>query len=85
VARPLTHAEALEAWRIDGKLNGHTVQQTLCFVGALQDLEDERSRALPPDFVPDDCEPRWVTRLRAARLSQRPPQQWKAPQQWNQP
>jgi hypothetical protein len=42
---------------------GHTVQQTLGFIGALQDVEDEQSRALPPGFVPADCEPKWRTRL----------------------
>jgi hypothetical protein len=55
MARRLTHGEALDAWRVVGELSGgHTAEQTLGFVGALQDLEDERSRALPPGFVPAD-------------------------------
>jgi hypothetical protein len=50
---------------VDGEINGHTVQQTLSFVNELQDV-DERQRALPPFVIlAGDCEPRWLTRLRA--------------------
>jgi hypothetical protein len=64
MARRLTRAEALDSWRVDAELSGgHTVQQTLGFIAAPQDLEDD-SRALPPGFVLADCEPRRVTRLR---------------------
>jgi hypothetical protein len=64
VRRPLTHAEIMEASRVDAELSGgHTVRQTLQFVGALQGREGERSRQLPVGFVPADCEPRWRTRV----------------------
>lgn len=63
--RRLTQADALSAWMVDGEINGHTVQQTLSFVNELQDV-DERQRALPPFVIlAGDCEPRWLTRLRA--------------------
>jgi hypothetical protein len=63
--RRLTHAEALDAWRVDGELRGgHRPSETIAFVSALQDVEDERSLTLPPGFVPGGGEPRWVTRLR---------------------
>ena len=63
--RPLTHAEVLCSWRVDGELAGHTVQQTLQFVSELQDIADEqqRQRVLPAGFVPADCEPKWRTTL----------------------
>jgi hypothetical protein len=61
--RPLTHAEALAAWRVDSELRGgHSPEQTIGFVSALMDLEDER-RVLPEGFVPADYEPKWRTAL----------------------
>jgi hypothetical protein len=66
--RPLTHAECLEAWRVDSELNGgYLPSQTIGFVSALMDLEDdEQSRAVPGNVIlAGDCEPRWLTRLRA--------------------
>ena len=65
MARRLTHADALSSWRVDGELrDGHTVQETLSFVGALQDVEDERP-PLPMGVIsPDGVEPRWLGRLR---------------------
>jgi hypothetical protein len=66
MARRLTHAEALAAWRVDGELRGgHTVQQTLGFIGALMDLEDEQAQRRAYAILGGDFEPRWVTRLRA--------------------
>jgi hypothetical protein len=67
MARRLTNAEYLAAWRVHGELaGGHSPQQTLGFVGALMDLEDdERSRPLPDGVVsPDGVEPKWLGRLR---------------------
>jgi hypothetical protein len=64
MSRRLTHADALASWRADGELHGHTVQQTLSFVNALQDVDDERS-PLPMGLIsPDGIEPRWLGRLR---------------------
>jgi hypothetical protein len=54
----------LAAWRVDGELNGHTVQQTLQFIDALQDVEEERPRLPLGVISPDGLEPRWVSRLR---------------------
>jgi hypothetical protein len=66
--RPLTHAEALDSWRVHGELSGgHRPSETIGFVSALQDIADaqqDRWRSLPPGFVSPDCEPRLVTRLR---------------------
>lgn len=57
-------ADALASWRADGELNGHTVQQTLSFIGELMDVEDERP-PLPMGVIsPDGIEPRWLGRLR---------------------
>lgn len=59
--RPLA---PLDAWRLDGEFNPHSVQETLSFVAALQDLEDERP-PLPMGVIsPDGVEPRWLSRLR---------------------
>jgi hypothetical protein len=59
VRRRLTNAELLSSWRVDGELNGHSVQQTVGLVGALIDIGDGQQ----PGFVPADCEPKWRTRL----------------------
>ena len=63
--RRLSHADALSSWRVDGELRGgHTVEETLGFVAALQGLEDERP-PLPMGVIsPDGVEPRWLGRLR---------------------
>ena len=61
--RALTHAEALDSWRVDGQLRGgHRPSETIAFVSELQDIADEqqRQRALGGGF-----EPWWLTRLRA--------------------
>jgi hypothetical protein len=66
MTRRLTAADALAAWRVDSEIaGGHLPSQTIGFVSALMDLEDERSRALPSNVIlAGDCEPRWLTRLR---------------------
>jgi hypothetical protein len=65
MGRRLTPADALSSWRVDGELRGgHTVEETLSFIDALQDVEDERS-PLPMGVIsPDGVEPRWLGRLR---------------------
>ena len=66
--RPLTHAEALDSWRVDGELRGgHRPSETIAFVSALEDIADreDRMRSVPPGFaLAETAEPRWVTRLR---------------------
>jgi hypothetical protein len=47
---PMSHAEALDSWRVHGELvGGHRPSETLAFASALQDIA---------------AEPRLVTRLR---------------------
>ena len=77
----MTHAEALAAWRVDAELHGHTPSQTIAFVSELEDIADERSRTLPPGFVPADCEPRWLTTVRRwfRQMTRRPRRGWKPP------
>ena len=60
--RPLA---PLDAWRLDGEFRPHTVQETLSFVAALQDLEEERPPLPMGVILAGNCEPRWLTRLRA--------------------
>jgi hypothetical protein len=46
----------------------HTVQQTVGFVGALMDVADEQKRrpSAPANVIlAGECEPGWLTRLRA--------------------
>jgi hypothetical protein len=60
--RRLTHADALQSWRVDAEVRGgHTVAETLSFINDLEDVEERR--ALPATYVPGDCEPAWRTRL----------------------
>jgi hypothetical protein len=55
-----------EAWRIDGELNGHTVEQTIRYLSDCDDAEQVAVRALPVGVIlAGDCEPWWLTRLRA--------------------
>jgi hypothetical protein len=67
MARRLTHAEALDSWRVHGELaGGHRPSETIAFVGALMDVDEEQQRALPPNVIlAGDCEPKWVTRVRS--------------------
>jgi hypothetical protein len=56
-----------EAWRIDGELHGHTVEQTLAYLADVADFEDQQAgrwRSLPDGVISPDCEPRWLGRLR---------------------
>jgi hypothetical protein len=62
VTRRLTHAEALDSWRVDGELaGGHRPSETLAFISALEDADEQC--ALPAAYVPGDHEPRWRTRI----------------------
>ena len=66
----MTHAEALDSWRVDGELRGgHRPSETIAFVSELQEIADEqqRQRALPAGVILGGgaCEPWWLTRLRA--------------------
>ena len=67
MTRPLTHAEALDSWRVHGELAGsHRSSETIAFVSELQDIADERQeryRYLPAGFVSPDLEPKWRTTL----------------------
>ena len=62
----MTHAAALDSWRVDGEMRGgHRPSETIAFVSALEDIADER-RARPAGVVLGGaCEPWWLTRLRA--------------------
>jgi hypothetical protein len=54
-------------WALDAELNGgHSVAETIAWASWVADFEDEQvqRRALPVGFVPAECEPRLVTRLR---------------------
>ena len=63
--RPLTHAEALDSWRVHGELRGgHRPSETIAFVSELEDIADKRERFLPDGVISPDCEPRLITRLR---------------------
>jgi hypothetical protein len=57
-----------EAWRIEGELVGHSVDQTLRYLSDCADWQDQqqdRWRTLPPYVIlADAAEPRWVSRLR---------------------
>lgn len=64
MARRLTNAEALDSWRVDDELRGgHRPSETLAFVGALMDLEDERIARTVPGFISPELEPKWRTTL----------------------
>ena len=62
-------AEALDSWRVDGELRGgHRPSETIGFVAALMDLDDQQSRALPPGVIlASDFEPWWLTAARPVR------------------
>jgi hypothetical protein len=46
---------------------GHTTAETIAWASWVADYEDEQlqRRALPVGVILADCEPRWLTRLRA--------------------
>ena len=56
-------------WTLDSLQHGHTVAETLAYADWVSDFEEEqqtRRRDLPPNVIlAGDCEPRWLTRLRA--------------------
>jgi hypothetical protein len=57
-----------EQWRIDAELHGHTTEQVIRYLSDCADADDgqARQRALPVGVcLAGDCEPRWLTRLRA--------------------
>jgi hypothetical protein len=56
-----------EQWRIDAELNGHTVEQVIAYLSACDDAAEQVAVCAPPPNVilAGDCEPRWLTRLRA--------------------
>ena len=62
-------AEALDSWRVDVELRGgHRPSETIGFVAALMDLDDQQSRALPPGVIlASDFEPWWLTAARPVR------------------
>jgi hypothetical protein len=53
-----------EQWRIDGELNGHTVEQTIRYLSDCDDAAElAAARTWPVGVIPADCEPRWRTKL----------------------
>jgi hypothetical protein len=57
-----------EQWRLAGELGGHSVAESVAYLAACADYEDEqaqRRRALPPGVITfDDAEPAWLTKVR---------------------
>ena len=60
---------SLTWWTLDSLQHGHTHDEILWYANWRADYEDtqqDRRRALPPGVIlAGDCEPRWLTRLRA--------------------
>ena len=53
-------------WALEGELRGHTPAETIAWASWTADFEDAQvqRRSLPAGFVPAECEPQLITRLR---------------------